>query len=65
MSDRLFLLETSSFQSTPNDMLDILIRIIADRSLGQVFFNDFRLMDYELIGWGARKAIQEEAAKRG
>jgi hypothetical protein len=66
MGDRLFLLETPEFEVTPEKMLDVLGRIVADRSLGAVFFRDYYLMgDVELLGDGARAAIEREMANRG
>ena len=66
MGDRLFLLETPEFETTPEQMLDVLARIVADRSLGMVFFRDLYLMgDVELLGDGARAAIEREMAERG
>jgi hypothetical protein len=63
MNTRLFLFETSQFVTTPDQMLDVLIRTVADRSVGQVFFGNYYLMDYELMGGDGRKAIQEEDKK--
>ncbi len=54
-----------SFTTTPDDLLRSLTRIIADRSVGALFFGNYRLMDYELMGGDARAAIVAEAAKRG
>jgi len=65
INDRLLLLETTDFTATPDDMMNAFIRIISDRTLGQVFYKNYRLMDYELLGGGGRKAIEAEAAKRG
>jgi hypothetical protein len=65
MNTRLFLFETSQFVTTPDQMLDVLIRTVADRSVGQVFFGNYYLMDYELMGGDGRKAIQEEDKKYG
>lgn len=65
MGDRLLLVETPEFETTPEKMLDVLARIVADRSLGQVFFCDYFLMDVELLGGGARAAIEREMADRG
>jgi hypothetical protein len=45
-------------------MLTSLTRIIADRSVGQLFFGNYHLMDYELMGGDARDAIVAEATKR-
>ena len=63
INDRLILIETVSFTTTPEDMLDSLTRIIADRSVGAAFFGDYHLMDYELMGGDARQAIIEEDKK--
>jgi hypothetical protein len=64
INDRLMLIETISFTTTPDEMLEALTRIIADRPVGQVFFGNYHLMDYELMGGDARQAIIEEDAKR-
>ena len=53
-----------SFTTTPDDMLDSLTRIIADRSVGAMFFGNYHLMDYELMGGDARTAIIAEDTKR-
>jgi hypothetical protein len=65
MGDRLLLVETPEFETTPEKMLDVLGRIVADRALGMVFFRDYFLMDVELLGGGGRTAIEREMAKRG
>jgi len=65
INDRLILLETTDFTTTPDFMLTAFIRIISDRALGKVFYNNYRLMDFELLGGGGRRAIEAEAAKRG
>ena len=65
VNDRLLLIETVSFTTTPADMLDSLTRIIADRSVGSMFFGNYHLMDYELMGGDARAAIIAEDAKHG
>ncbi len=65
INDRLMLIETISFTTTPGDMMTSLTRIIADRSVGALFFGNYRLMDYELMGGDARLAIIAETAKRG
>jgi hypothetical protein len=65
MGDRLLLVETPEFETTPEKMLDVLGRIVADRALGMVFFRDYFLMDVELLGGGGRAAIEREMAKRG
>jgi hypothetical protein len=65
INDRLLLIETVSFTTTPPDMLESLTRIIADRSVGSLFFGNYHLMDYELMGGDARIAIAAETGKRG
>jgi hypothetical protein len=64
INDRLILIETVSFTTTSDDMLDSLTRIIADRSVGAAFFGNYHLMDYELMGGDARQAIIDEDTKR-
>jgi hypothetical protein len=64
INDRLILIETVSFTTTPTDMLDALTRIIADRPVGAAFFGNDRLMDFELMGGDARQAIIDQDAKR-
>ena len=65
INSRLLLIETVSFTTTPADMLESLTRIIADRSVGALFFGNYHLMDYELMGGDARAAIAAETGKRG
>jgi hypothetical protein len=65
INNRLIMLETTDFQASPEDMKTAFSRIASDRILGKYFFNDDRLMDYELLGWGGRQAIEREMAKRG
>jgi hypothetical protein len=65
INDRLLLIETVSFTTTPSDMLESLTRIIVDRSVGSLFFGNYHLMDYELMGGDARAAIIAESEKRG
>jgi hypothetical protein len=65
INDRLLLIETVSFTTTPQDLLESLTRIIADRSVGALFFRNDRLMDYELMGGDARQAILGETRRRG
>ncbi len=64
INDRLLLIETVSFTSSRADMLQSLTRIIADRTVGELFFGNYHLMDYELMGGDARDAIIAEAARR-
>src|SRR5260370_38066600 len=65
INTRLMLVETISFTTTPEDMLELLTRIIADRSVGAVFFGSYYLMDYELMGGDGRKAIIAPSTKSG
>ena len=65
INDRLMLIETVSFTTTPEDMLTSMVRIISDRSVGALFFNSYYLMDYELMGGDARKTIVSEMQGRG
>jgi hypothetical protein len=65
MNDRLILFETLSFTTTPDDLMAALTRIIADRSDGALFFGNYYMMDYELMGGDARAAIVAESAKLG
>ncbi len=65
INSRLMLIETISFTTTPEDMLDSLTRIVGDRAVGGLFFGNATLMDYELMGGDARDAIVAEATKRG
>ena len=64
INDRLILIETVSFTTTPEDMLDAMTRIIADRSVGAAFFGNYYLMDFELMGGDARQAIIDQDGKR-
>jgi hypothetical protein len=63
INDRLMLIETVSFTATPQDMLESVMRIVADRSVGAAFFGNYFLMDYELMGGDARQAIIDEDKK--
>jgi len=65
INDRLILIETVSFTTTPEDMMESLTRIVADRSVGQLFFGSYHLMDYELMGGNGRAAIIANAPKYG
>jgi hypothetical protein len=65
INSRLILIETISFTSTPQDMLESLTRIIADRTVGETFFGNRYLMDYELMGGDARDTIIAETKARG
>ncbi len=65
MNDRLILIETISFTTSPDEMMEAFTRIIADRSDGALFFGNYYQMDYELMGGDARAAIIAESAKLG
>jgi hypothetical protein len=65
INDRLMLIETVSFTTTPQDMLESMVRIISDRSVGSLFFGNYHVMDYELMGGDARAAVVAESEKRG
>ncbi len=65
MNDRLILIETLSFTTTPEEMMEAFTRIIADRSDGALFFGNYHMMDYELMGGDARDAIVAESSKLG
>ena len=65
MNSRLLLFETTEFTTTPEAMLLLLTRVVADRSVGAEFFGNYYLMDYELMGGDARDAIVAETRKRG
>ena len=64
INDRLMLIETMSFTTTPEDMLVAMTRIIGDRSVGQLFFGNYKIMDYELMGGDGRKTIIAEMRQR-
>ena len=64
INERLLLIETAEFTTPPEKLLDVLTRIVADRSLGKVFFGDYYLMDVELLSDPSRRAIREQVAKR-
>jgi hypothetical protein len=65
INDRLMLIETMGFTTTAEDMLVSMTRIIGDRSVGQLFFGNYHIMDYELMGGDGRKTIIAEMQKRG
>jgi hypothetical protein len=65
INDRLIMIETISFTTTPEDMLTSMVRIISDRAVGSLYFNSPRLMDYELMGGDGRKTIISEMKARG
>ncbi|MEV0188203.1 hypothetical protein AB0I39_06660 [Kitasatospora purpeofusca] len=65
IGERLFLFETPEFTTTPDRMLDLLTRIVADREIGRAFFGHGRVMDVELMGDATRTALREEMARRG
>ena len=65
INSRLMLIETISFTTTPEDMLESLTRIIGDRTVGGLFFGNTSVMDFELMGGNGREAIVTEASKQG
>ncbi len=65
INQRLMIFETSAFTTTPESMIALLARIISDRELGQVFFNDYMLMDSELFGSAGRAALKDAMDKKG
>lgn len=65
INDRLILLETTDFTTTPEAMMNAFMRIVSDRMIGGIFFNKPRLMDFELLGGSARKVIESEDAEHG
>ena len=65
INDRLMLIETMGFTTTPEDMLTSMTRIIGDRSVGELFFGNYKVMDFELMGGDARKTIVSEMQRRG
>ncbi len=65
INDRLMLIETISFTTTPQEMLTSMVRIISDRSVGALFFGNDRLMDFELMGGDGRKTIISEMQRLG
>lgn len=65
IDDRLILVGTTAFETTEDKLLDVLSRIIADRSLGEVFFRNYYVMDAELLGSAARHAVEVDASKAG
>jgi hypothetical protein len=65
INSRLILLETLSFTTTPENMLEAMTRIIGDRAVGALFFGNDAMMDFELMGGNARAAIIAESKKMG
>lgn len=65
INDRLMLIETMGFTTTPEEMLVAMTRIIGDRSVGELFFNNYKIMDFELMGGDGRKTIISEMQRRG
>jgi hypothetical protein len=65
MNHRLMLIETMGFTTTPEEMLVSMTRIIGDRSVGELFFGNYYVMDFELMGGDGRKTIVSEMQKRG
>lgn len=65
INDRLMLIETMGFTTTPEEMLVSMTRIIGDRSVGELFFGNYKVMDFELMGGDGRKTIVSEMQRRG
>lgn len=65
INQRLFMFETTNFQTTPEEMFNLYARYINDRGLSKVFFNYEDLMSHELLNGGARKLIVSESERRG
>jgi hypothetical protein len=65
INDRLMLIETMGFTTTADEMLVAMTRIIGDRSVGELFFGNYKIMDYELMGGDGRKTIISEMQRRG
>src|SRR6266436_5019058 len=63
INDRLILIETISFTTTPDEMLDSLTPIISDRWVGAAFFGNYYTLDFELMSGDARQASIDEDAK--
>lgn len=61
INDRLLLVGTTSFETTQAELFEVLVRIVADRAIGEVFFKSPRVMDVELLGDAARAAIMKDA----
>jgi len=61
---RLFMFETTDFQTTPEEMFSLYARYVNDRGLSKVFFNYEDLMSHELLNGGARKLIVSESERR-
>lgn len=64
INDRLLLIETISFITTPQDLLELVTRIISDRSVGALFFKNYHLIDYELMGGDGREVILAQDKQR-
>jgi hypothetical protein len=65
LNRRLILIETTAFTAKPEDMLNLLSRILNDRALGKAYFNDYMLMDTELLGSASRDALKKSLESRG
>ncbi|MCX7366002.1 MAG: hypothetical protein NTV97_29865 [Alphaproteobacteria bacterium] len=65
INDRLLLIETMGFTTTPEEMLSSVVRIVSDRAVGSLFFKSNSMMAYELMGTDARKTIISEMKARG
>ncbi|WP_239131825.1 hypothetical protein [Streptomyces griseus] len=64
IGDRLLLFETPEFTTTPEQMLDLMTRVVADRNLGRAFFGHGQVMDVEILGDAAVHAIRTRMLQR-
>ncbi|MYR47699.1 hypothetical protein GTY83_00995 [Streptomyces sp. SID4928] len=64
IGDRLLLFETPEFTTTPERMLDLMTRVVADRNLGRAFFGHGQAMDVEILGDAAVHAIRTQMRQR-
>ncbi len=63
VNHRLLLFGTTDFQTEPKIMLSELTRVISDRAIGELFFDDVMGMDVELLGKSAFSKLKENAKK--
>src|SRR5262249_60171854 len=58
-------IETMAFTPRPEGRLTSMTRIIGAGSIGGLFFGNYHIMDYELMGGDGRKTIIAEMQRRG
>ncbi|MGO9606098.1 MAG: hypothetical protein ACLQAT_22355 [Candidatus Binataceae bacterium] len=63
IGDRLMLFETTDFRVTPDQMLAQLGHVVADRSLGMVFFGNYYFLGTEFMTAATRKEMLAQAAR--